>query len=121
MSAAEEQKAGISLLPKRERITSRDRIKAILRIKQVHITTPLLNIVAEVNHGSFPRWVVICTKRVGNAVQRNRIRRLFISAIARIRHKINKNIDIIVFPKVFNRKLGVDQVETALEANIVKL
>jgi RNase P protein component len=54
-------------------------------------------------------------------VQRNRTRRIFISAIVKIRRKINKNIDIIVFPKTFDRRLGTDQIEAALEANIGKL
>jgi ribonuclease P protein component len=109
------------LLPKRERITSRDRIKEILRKKQVHITSPLLNLTAEVNHGSFPRWVVICTKRLGNAVQRNRTRRKFLSVISKISYNIAENMDIIVFPKAYNSKLGADQIRAALEGSLRKL
>ncbi len=108
------------MLPKRERIRSRKRIKAILKLKQIHITSPLLNIVAEVNHGSFPKWVVICTKRLGNAVRRNKVRRVFNSAISNIRHKINKNIDFLVFPKASDKNPAVSEIEMALEAALGK-
>jgi ribonuclease P protein component len=109
------------LLPKRERISSRARIKAILKTKQIHITSPLLNIVAEVNHEPFPRWVVICTKRLGGAVRRNRVRRVFLAALSKIRHKIDKKMDIIIFPKATNAVVTLGQVETALERSVARI
>jgi ribonuclease P protein component len=115
------KKAGISLLPKRERITSRDRIKAIIKNKQVHITSPTLNLAADVNREPFPRWVVICSKRLGGAVQRNRIRRLFNAVICKIRHKINKKMDLVVFPKVSGKAIERARIEAALVAALSKI
>ncbi len=102
------------MLPKRERITSRDRIKAIIKTKQVHKTSPLLNLIADVNQEAFPRWVVICSKRLGGAVQRNRIRRVFNAVISNIKHKVGKNIDIVIFPKVSADQLSKTRIESAL-------
>ena len=109
------------MLPKRERIRSRERIKAILKTKQVHITSPLLNIIAEVNHESFPRWVVVCTKRLGQAVTRNRIRRVYLAAISKIRRNVNKNMDIIVFPMAANGPISLDQAASALERGVARI
>ena len=109
------------MLPKRERIGSRDRIKAIIKTKQVHINSPLLNIVADVNQGPHPRWVVICSKRLGGAVIRNRIRRVFNAAISNIRHKINKNMDYVVFPKVSCDQLNANKISLALKDALAQL
>lgn len=109
------------MLPKRERITSRDRIKAIIKTKQVHITSPTLNIVAEVNQESFPRWVVICSKRLGNAVKRNRVRRIFNAAIANIRYNIGKKLDIVVFPKAVDGRLDRQRIEEALVGVLARI
>ncbi|MBN3033112.1 MAG: ribonuclease P protein component [Candidatus Saganbacteria bacterium] len=87
------------MLPKRERITDKNRIKGILNRKQYSYSSPTLKIIAEENNGSFPRWVVICPGRLGNAVVRNRIRRAYQAAISRIRRNVAKNIDIVIMPR----------------------
>ncbi len=109
------------MLPKRERITSRDRIKAIIKNKRIHISSPTLNIVADVNQEPFPRWVVICGKRLGGAVKRNRIRRLFNAAIYNIRRKISKKVDIVIFPKADKPALDRASLELALESALARI
>ncbi len=109
------------MLPKRERIVSRDRIKAIIKNKQIHITSPTLNLAADVNHEGFPRWVVVCSKRLGNAVIRNRIRRVFNSVICNIRHKIGKNMDVVIFPKVSTKSLDQSRIESSLLAALTRI
>ena len=103
---AAEQKEENGLLPKKERIASNREIKGILNRKQFRFSSPLLNITAEENNGSVSRWVVVCSKRLGKAVVRNRIRRMVLSAVANIRHKINKNVDAVIFPKSMALKSG---------------
>jgi ribonuclease P protein component len=43
--------------------------------------------------------VVVCSKRLGNAVVRNRIRRVYQATIYKIKNNIAKNIDIVVIPR----------------------
>ncbi|MDD5594128.1 MAG: ribonuclease P protein component [Candidatus Margulisbacteria bacterium] len=116
-AAVEKEESG--LLPKRERIVSRGRIKGLLKRKRFHFSSPLLNVVAEENNNSFPRWVVICSKRLGNAVVRNRTRRTTLAAISNIRLNINKNIDIVVIPK--STGLGSRALEVILTGSLAKI
>jgi len=51
-----------------------------------------------------PRILVITSKKLGGAVQRNRIRRVLYGAFNKIKHKINKNIDIVLFPRPMDLK-----------------
>lgn len=88
------------MLPKKERISNGGRIKEILNRKELTFYSPLLHVIAKENEVNYSRLVVICTKKHGNAVVRNRIRRTFLEAYSRIRHKINKNIDLVIIPMV---------------------
>jgi ribonuclease P protein component len=98
------------LLPKRERISGKGRIKELLTRKCYYFSSPLLKLIAEENNNMFPRWVVICSKRLGNAVARNRIRRVYQAAICKIRHNIVKNIDVVVVPRQENvSSAGLEQ------------
>lgn len=87
------------MLPSSERITKNREIQAILRKKQLIFTSPLLRIVAQVNKLNTPRVVVVCPKSLGPAVKRNRTRRRILGYYTSIRHKIGKNIDMILFPR----------------------
>ncbi len=109
------------MLPKQERVTSRDRIKAIIKNKQVHITSPTLKLAADVNREAFPRWVVVCSKRLGGAVQRNQIRRKFNAVIYKIRHKTDKKMDIVIFPKASGKTVEPLGIELALLAVLARI
>jgi len=72
------------------------------RQKQKH--TSLLRAVMAENQQSVPRILVITSKKLGGAVQRNRIRRVLYGFFNKIKHNINKNIDIVLFPRPMDLK-----------------
>jgi ribonuclease P protein component len=92
-------KAGSGLLPSKERIRKNREIQAILKRKQLTFNSPLLRIVAEFNQLKTPRLVVVCPKSLGSAVVRNRIRRTIVGYYANNRHKVGKNLDMVLFPR----------------------
>jgi ribonuclease P protein component len=109
-------KAGSGLLPSRERIRKNSEIQAILKKKQLTFTSPLLRIVAQANQHNTPRVVVVCPKSLGKAVTRNRIRRIIVGQYSNIRHKIGKNIDLVIFPRnVAERMKPAEEIEKALK------
>ena len=87
------------MLPRDERISKEAEIRAILRTGSRKTRTPLLDLVIKPNHTSKPRLLVITKKALGKAVQRNRIKRRIKGAYLKIRHNINENNDMVVFPK----------------------
>jgi putative membrane protein insertion efficiency factor/ribonuclease P protein component len=76
------------------RISRGAEIKKILRQKQFHFTSPLLYFTGQDNKKA-ERILVICSKKLGSAVSRNRIRRQIVGWYIKNRHKIAKNIDMI--------------------------
>lgn len=93
------------MLPKRERITAGKEIKSILGRKQLTWSSPLLSFVAEENNFLYSRLAVVCSKRLGSAVVRNRTRRLVVNAFLKIRRNYTKNADIVIVPKKVSDKL----------------
>ena len=109
-------KAGNCLLPSNERIRKNREIQAILKRRQLTFNSPLLRIVAELNQLKAPRLVVVCSKALGSAVTRNRIRRVIIGKYGDIRRKIGKNIDMVVFPRgAVDAGLRAGEIEKALK------
>jgi ribonuclease P protein component len=94
------------LLPKRERISRGSEIAAIRKRKQFHLTSPLLYIIGEENKLPYSRMAVICRAGIGNAVERNRTKRIITAAYANIRHKIDKNMNLLLMPKAKIKKQG---------------
>ncbi|OGB88208.1 ribonuclease P protein component [candidate division WOR-1 bacterium RIFCSPLOWO2_02_FULL_46_20] len=95
----EEKREESVLLPKPERLSKASEIKATLKTRQYFSSTPLLSLVARDNARACSRLVVVTPKKLGNACKRNRIRRVICAAYCEIRHKIAKNIDLVVFPE----------------------
>lgn len=87
------------MLPKGERIARNSEIKAIKAKRQLYYSSPLLSLYAIDNQLPSSRIKVVCSKRLGGSVVRNRVRRLIIAALLKIRRNINKNIDILVYPR----------------------
>jgi ribonuclease P protein component len=86
------------LLPKEARIRRGDEIRKILSKKQYRFTTPLLFFTGQINKNG-NRFLTICSKKLGTAVLRNRIRRQLSGWYLNNRRKIAKNIDMIVSPR----------------------
>ncbi len=102
--AAVGQKAESALLPKKNRIARKVEIKRILDKRQKQKHTSLLRAIIANTDQAFPRILVITSKKLGGAVQRNRIRRVLYGAFDKIKHSINKNIDIVLFPRPMDLK-----------------
>lgn len=111
---AEEKREENVLLPKPERLSNSSDIKATLKVKQYTSSTPLLSLVARDNKQLFSRLVVVTPKKLGNACKRNRIRRVYYAAYGKIRHKIAKNIDLVVFPRIGEQVFTMDLSKEAL-------
>jgi len=87
------------LLPKRERLTREHEIKGVIRTKQYESKSPLLYFVARDNILQFSRLAVVTPKKLGKAVKRNRIRRQIFEVFAKIKPKILRSVDLVVFPR----------------------
>ncbi|OGC36773.1 ribonuclease P protein component [candidate division WOR-1 bacterium RIFOXYB2_FULL_48_7] len=101
------------MLPKENRICSGERIKEILSAKQLHLSTPELKIVAQKSDTPYPRLAVICSKKIGNAVTRNRWRRRVRGLWLKKTHNKAKNIDFVIIAKCEN--IDNDLVGKAIE------
>ena len=96
---ADGEKEGIGLLPKRERITREREIKQILNRRSFHFSSSLLYFVADDNNKPYSRLAVVCSRRLGMAVRRNRVRRVIFGVFSRIRPNIGRNVDIVIVPR----------------------
>lgn len=87
------------MLPKRERLAREQEIKGVIKAKQYESKGPLLYFVARDNSQQFSRLTVVTPKTLGKAVKRNRLRRQVFEVFGKIKPKISKNVDLVVFPK----------------------
>ena len=104
------------MLPKSARLSSEREIRQTIKDKQYESKSPLLYLVANDNSLDESRLAVVIPKKLGRAVTRNRLRRLFQAAFARIKHKIAKNIDMVVFP----RSAAIDKPVADIEVGLGK-
>jgi ribonuclease P protein component len=114
----EEEREGKDLLPKRERIGREKDLEKVLKAKQFHFSSPLLYFVAGLNGRPNCRVAIICRKSIKGAVARNRLKRVLRAAYLKIRHKIKKNIDLLIFPKA--SKVGFEEACKVLRAGLEK-
>lgn len=87
------------MLPKKQRLTRDREIRGVLKTKQYESKNPLFYLVGKDNFLEISRLTVVTPKRLGKATIRNRLRRVFAEAYSKIRHKIKKNVDLVVFPR----------------------
>lgn len=86
------------MLPKDERLTTQSEIKAAIREKEFEIKTPLLYLAGRKNQQKQSRLVVVASKKLGEAVARNRIRRLVREAFKLVKEKFKAPVDLAIFP-----------------------
>lgn len=89
------------MLPKPNRIRKGNEIKEIIRVKGKRTSSPLLSIYTAENKNNDYRLAVICSGKIGNAVKRNRMRRVIMDEFMKNSHKIGGNMDILVFPNQY--------------------
>ncbi|MFA5034239.1 MAG: ribonuclease P protein component [Candidatus Margulisiibacteriota bacterium] len=87
------------MLPKNQRLSNSQDIKKVLDKNDLRFNTPLLTFVAKENFLDKQRATVVCSKKVGNAVKRNRIRRKIVMAYQNIHNNIAKKVDIVIIAR----------------------
>lgn len=109
------------MLPKRERIARGSEIKAIIREKQFEGKAPLLYFVGRENGLGFSRATIVTPGKLGNAVIRNRLKRVFSEAYRKKRHNIAKNIDFVIYPRRSAIGAGLKTVLSGLDKCLAAL
>ena len=94
------------MLPKRERLAREREIKGVIRTKQHTGRSPLLYLVAKDNNLQFSRIAVVAPKRLGNSVERNRIRRRLRAVFAGLKQKMETCVDLVVYPQGGLSRIG---------------
>ena len=87
------------MLPNQERIKSEGDIKKLFRERETKKEYPLFQIIQKTNQLTNSRLLVITGKKIGNAVERNRTKRIIKGLYLKNKHKIAKNCDFVVITK----------------------
>ncbi|MFA6170070.1 MAG: ribonuclease P protein component [Candidatus Margulisiibacteriota bacterium] len=87
------------MLPKKQRLSNSQDIKKVLDKNDLRFNTPLFTLVAKENFLGKQRATVVCSKKVGNAVKRNRIRRKIVRAYQGILNNIAKKVDVVILAR----------------------
>ena len=115
---AGEKKDASGLLPKQERLSSSADIRRILKTKQFHFSSSLLNLVAEESPATHSRLAVVCSSRLGNAVLRNKLKRRAKACFSKIKHQIAKKYDFVL---IFRKSVDANILLSEMEKIAVKL
>ena len=109
------------MLPHKERLTRDRDIKRTLKTKQYTSRSSLLYLVGRENSLKNSRVAVVTPKKLGSAVERNRIRRLFKAAFSQAKSSLTKNLDLVLFPSREAKQKKTKDVELALKKALSKL
>ncbi len=104
------------MLPKKERLRKTRDIKQTLNARQYFYRSALLHFCARDNKLENSRLTVVVTKNLGIAVKRNRIRRQFVEAYKKIKPKIARSIDMVLFP----HKAAANKKQDEIGASLLK-
>ena len=108
------------MLPRRARLSRRKEIEGAVNSRQPIFKGSLLSLYARENFMQGARLAVVTPGHLGKAVKRNRVRRVFFCAFSKIRHKIAKNMDFVVYPRRATVGLGLEQIVLALLMGLSK-
>ena len=87
------------MLPKRNRLRNSDRINEIKTSGEIEGKSALLCLKVKSNNDNSSKIAIVTPKKLGNAVERNKIRRRIKSIFIDIRQNINNGLDIVIFPR----------------------
>ena len=73
-------------------------------------TNPALVTYVLKNRAGICRIGITCSKKIGNAVERNRSRRIIMAAFSSIADEVNQNYDIVFVSRVRTRSLKSTQI-----------
>ena len=89
------------MLSRGKRLSKEREIHDVLGCRDYEIKAPLLYFVGRENHLEFSRFCVVTSRKLGKATVRNRLRRLFVTALSEIcGSKAKKSVDLVVYPRV---------------------
>lgn len=87
------------MLPKSLRLTTTKDIERVIKQKQYTFNSPSFNLYARRNDLPVSRLAVSASKKIGNAVIRNRLRRKFKAEFYKNREMLGMSVDMVVFPR----------------------
>ena len=110
------------MLPRGKRLSKEREIKTVLSKRKHEHKTPLLYVVGLENSLKTSRLCVAVSKKIGNAVVRNRTRRKFARAFLNISHNNSKKCyDFVIYPRVAAATKSLSEIGQALSSAFVKI
>ncbi len=104
------------MLPKNARLTTTKDIERVIKQKQFSFNSSSFNLYARLNNLPVSRLAISASRKVGNAVKRNSIRRRIKAEFYLKREAFNSGMDIIVFP----RKSGKESKSDLLREDMLR-
>ena len=101
------------MLPKGLRLAKDKDIRQTIRFGKLRKKGPLFSLAAQVTDKR-SRIAVVLGKKIGNAVVRNRIKRVCKAAFNRIYKNIDNKLNLVVFPTTECKKVSVERITAEL-------
>lgn len=109
---------GRSTFPKRARLRKRPEFKTLAR-KGGKTHTPHFVVITQENDRCETRLGVTVSSKVGNAVVRNRVKRVLRELFRRYRHEIRPNKDVLIIARKGAAKLSLWEVTDELKGSLI--
>lgn len=108
------------MLPKKERLSKTRDIEEALKQRQYVFKGPLLYLIARDNHLRYSRLAVAASRKLGPAVRRNRLRRLVSEALSCIKNRMEKQVDMVVYPGQLVAAAGLGEIAAELRKAFIR-